>query len=81
MLLVFRNVQITLRNLHSQPLMELLTRKGNDLNPDVLFDPNTGNLSIEGKSIPMGVDSFLSEVVGWNNTQKIQRSIQSLRLI
>ena len=81
MLLVFRNVQITLRNLHSQPLMELLTRKGNDLNPDVLFDPNTGNLSIKGKSIPMGVDSFLSEVVGWNNTQKIQRSIQSLRLI
>lgn len=45
--------------------MNILDKKGNELSPDVQFDPSTGTLSIKGKSIPLDVDQFFGDVIQW----------------
>lgn len=45
--------------------MEAFDRKGDDLNPDIQFNPTTSTLSIKGKSIPLNVDQFFNEVITW----------------
>lgn len=45
--------------------MEAFDRKGDELIPDIHFDPDTSTLSIKGKSIPLNVDQFFQEVIQW----------------
>jgi len=45
--------------------MESLDKIGDNLNPEVHFDQKTGSLSIRGQSIPLNVDAFFVEVIGW----------------
>jgi len=45
--------------------MDILEKKGDALNPDVQFDPVSGVLKIKGKSIPLNIDQFFTDMVPW----------------
>lgn len=47
------------------PNMDSINKKGDHLNPDIIFDQKSGNLSIRGKSIPLNTHSFLADVISW----------------
>lgn len=45
--------------------MNHLDKKGDNLNPDISFNPTTGQLSIQGQSISVDVERFFGDVIQW----------------
>jgi hypothetical protein len=45
--------------------MDSFNKQADQFHPEIIFNQQTGQLSIKGKSIPLNADEFLSDIISW----------------
>ncbi|MDC1221555.1 DUF1987 domain-containing protein [Salibacteraceae bacterium] len=45
--------------------MDSFNKQADQFHPEIIFNQQTGQLSIKGKSIPLNADKFLSDIISW----------------